>query len=51
MDFGDDGHILLSPTLAEDLRSLSDEYYAIIKPVHEVILKHGFTMLLYSAYG
>ncbi len=51
MDFGDDGHILLSPTLAEDLRSLSDEYHGIIKPVHDVILKHGFTMLLYSAYG
>jgi len=51
MDFGDDGHILLSPTLAEDLRSLSDEYYAIIKPVHDVLLKHGYTMLLYSAYG
>jgi len=51
MDFGDDGHILLSPTLAEDLRSLSDEYYGIIKPVHDVVLKHGQTMLLYSAYG
>ena len=51
MEFGDDGHILLSPTLAEDLRSLSDEYHEIIKPVHDVILKHGFTMLLYSAYG
>lgn len=51
MDFGDDGHILLSPTLAEDLRSLSDEYRGIIRPVHDVILKHGYTMLLYSAYG
>jgi len=51
MDFGDDGHILLSPSLAEDLRSLSDEYRGIIKPVHDVILKHGTTMLLYSAYG
>ncbi|NIU86929.1 MAG: hypothetical protein GWN56_06420, partial [Nitrosopumilaceae archaeon] len=51
MDFGDDGHILLSPTLAEDLRSLSDEYRDIIKPVHDVVLKHGMTMLLYSAYG
>ncbi|MHA7734223.1 nucleotidyl cyclase domain-containing protein [Nitrosopumilus sp. S6] len=51
MDFGDDGHILLSPTLAEDLRSLSDEYRDIIKPVHDVVLKHGTTMLLYSAYG
>ncbi|PBO86097.1 MAG: hypothetical protein COA77_00775 [Thaumarchaeota archaeon] len=51
MDFGDDGHILLSPSLAEDLRSLSDEYNAIIRPVHDVILKHGTTMLFYSAYG
>ena len=51
MDFGDDGHILLSPSLAEDLRSLSDEYRGIIRPVHDVILKHGTTMLLYSAYG
>ena len=39
MDFGDDGHILLSPSLAEDLRSLSDEYRGIIRPVHDVILK------------
>ena len=51
MDFGDDGHILLSPSLAEDLRSISDEYREIIKPVHDVVLKHGTTMLLYSAYG
>ena len=51
MDFGDDGHILLSPSLAEDLRSLSDEYRDVIKPVHDVVLKHGMTMLLYSAYG
>ena len=51
MDFGDDGHILLSPSLAEDLRSLSDEYRGIIRPVHDVIIKHGTTMLLYSAYG
>jgi len=51
MDFGDDGHILLSPSLAEDLRELSDEYHAIIKPVHDFVLKHGRTMLIYSAYG
>ena len=51
MDFGDDGHILLSSSLAEDLRSLSDEYRGIIWPVHDVVLKHGQTMLLYSAYG
>jgi hypothetical protein len=51
MDFGDDDHILLSTQLAESLRELSDEYRAIIKPVHDFILKHGQTMLVYSAYG
>jgi len=51
MDFGDDGHILLSPSLAESLRELSDEYYAIIKPIHDFQLKYGGTMLIYSAHG
>ena len=51
MDFGDDGHILMSTQLAEDLRELSDEYRAIIKPVHDFVLKHGTTILIYSAYG
>ncbi|RJQ26776.1 hypothetical protein C4565_06220 [Candidatus Parcubacteria bacterium] len=51
MDFGDDSHILLSTRLAEDLRELSDEYRRIIKPVHDFTIKHGQTMLLYSAYG
>ena len=51
MDLGDDQHILISPILAEDLRELSDEYHEIIKPVHDFVLKHGITMLVYSAYG
>jgi hypothetical protein len=51
MDFGDDGHILLSTRLAEDLRELSDEYRKVIKPVHDFTIKHGQTMLVYSAYG
>jgi hypothetical protein len=51
MDFGDDGHILLSTRLAEDLRELSDEYRKIIKPVHDFTIKHGQTMLVYSAHG
>jgi len=50
MDFGDDGHILLTPRLAEDLKELSDDYSSIIKPVHDFTIKHGMTMLLYSAY-
>lgn len=51
MDFGDNGHILLSPRLAEDLRELSDYYRQIIKPVHDCTIKHNQTMLIYSAYG
>ena len=51
MDFGDEGHILLSNTLAEGLHELSDEYHQMIKPVHDFTLKHGRTMLVYSAYG
>lgn len=51
MDLGDDGHILLSPRLAEDLCELSDEYKKIIRPVHDFTIKHGTTMLIYSAYG
>ena len=51
MDFGDAGHILLSPSLAEDLRQLSDQYVQIVKPVREVAIKHGQNILLYSAFG
>ncbi|HJU13365.1 MAG TPA: adenylate/guanylate cyclase domain-containing protein [Candidatus Nitrosotalea sp.] len=51
MDFGDANHILLTPTLAESLRELSDEYKLMIKPVHDFIIKHNQTMLVYSAYG
>ena len=51
MDFGDEHHILLSNTLAEGLHELSDEYQQMIKPVHDFTLKHGKTMLVYSAYG
>jgi predicted DNA binding CopG/RHH family protein len=51
MDIGDDGHILLSPRVAEDLREISDDYKRIIKPVHDYIIKHGQRLLIYSAYG
>jgi hypothetical protein len=51
MDFGDDWHILLSTRMAEDLREISDEYRQMIKPVHDFTIKHGQTMLIYSAYG
>jgi hypothetical protein len=51
MDIGNDGHILLSSRVAEDLRELSDEYKKIIKPLHDYTLKHGQRILIYSAYG
>lgn len=51
MDFGEDEHILLSTRMAETLRELSDEYKVMIRPLHDYGIKHGQTMLLYSAYG
>lgn len=51
IDLGEDGHILLSTRMAEDLREISDEYKLIIKPVHDYSIKHGQSLLLYSAYG
>ena len=51
MDIGDDGHILLSPRMAETLRELSDEYKVMIQPLHDFTIKHGQTLLLYSVYG
>ena len=51
MDFGDSGHIFLSTTMAENLRELSDTYKQIIRPVQNIMIKHGATMLLYSAVG
>ena len=51
MDIGDDGHILLSPRMAETLRELSDEYKVMIQPLHDYTIKHGQTLLLYSVYG
>ena len=51
MDIGDDGHILLTPRMAEVLRELSDEYKVLIKPLHDYTIKHGQRILLHSVYG
>jgi hypothetical protein len=51
MDLGDDGHILLTPRLADDLRELSDEYRKMIHPAQDFKIKHGQTLLVHSAYG
>ncbi|HKY52926.1 MAG TPA: adenylate/guanylate cyclase domain-containing protein [Anaerolineales bacterium] len=51
MDLGDDGHILLSSRVAEDLRQLSHEYLQIIHPIEKYTVKHNVQLLIYSAYG
>ena len=50
MDIGDDGHILLSARISEDLREISDYYKQILRPVQKYAIKHGQTISLYSAY-
>ena len=50
MDIGDDGHILLSSRISEDLREISDYYKQILRPVQKYRIKHGQTISLYSAY-
>jgi adenylate/guanylate cyclase family protein len=51
MDLGSDGHILLSRKTAEELLELSDDYKRIIRPVHDYQIKHGQSVLIYSAFG
>jgi hypothetical protein len=50
MDIGDDGHILLSARIAEDLREISDQYKQIIRPLYDYPTKHSQKLFLYSAY-
>jgi hypothetical protein len=51
MDVGDDGHILLSSRVAEDLRLLSHEYEKIIHPLDKITIKHDIKIMVYSAHG
>jgi len=51
MDFGDDGHILLTNTYAESLLEMDYTYRKIVKQVHDFELKHGKTILVYSAHN
>lgn len=51
MDIGDDGHILLSSRVAEDLRQLSNEYSKIIHALDKTTLKHDVQVMVYSAHG
>lgn len=51
MDIGDEGHILLSARVAEDLMELSAEYSQILHPLERVAVKHKVNVLVYSAFG
>lgn len=51
MDLGDEGHILISSRVAEDLRQLSHEYSKIIHPLDKITLKHDVQIMVYSAHG
>jgi len=51
MDVGDEGHILLSSRVAEDLRQLSHQYSKIIHPLDKTNLKHDVQVMVYSAHG
>jgi len=50
MDIGDENHILLTSTMADDLLELSDQYRNILHPLHDYQIKHGDTLLVYSVY-
>ena len=51
MDIGDNFHILLTDRLAEELIALKDEYRRAIRPLTNVMIKHGQTIKLYSAFS
>lgn len=51
MDIGDDRHVLLSGSLAEQLIALKDEYREMIKFIGDFPVKHGQTIRVYSAYS
>src|SRR5918912_1203301 len=51
MDIGDNFHILLADRIAEELIALKDEYKTAIRPITNVMIKHGQTIKLYSAFS
>ena len=50
MDVGDENHILLTSTMANDLLELSNQYRNILHPLHDYQIKHGGDLLIYSVY-
>jgi hypothetical protein len=50
MDMGNENHILLPSTMANDLFEISEEYENIIHPIHNFTIKHDGELLVYSVY-
>ncbi len=50
MDLGNENHILLPSTMANDLFEISDEYENIVHPIHNFTIKHDDELLVYSVY-
>lgn len=50
MDLGDENHILLMASMADDLIELSEEYRRILHPIYDYRIKHNEEILVYSAY-
>lgn len=50
MDLGDEDHILLSESMAKNLKSLSERYSEAIHKLGNFAIKHGETITVYSAY-
>lgn len=51
MDLGDDGHILLTSNMADDLIDISEKYREILHLIHNYTIKHNEEILVYSAYS
>ena len=51
MDVGNENHILLPSTMANDLFEISEEYKNIVHPIHNFTIKHDGELLVYSVYG
>ncbi|MGI0003964.1 MAG: adenylate/guanylate cyclase domain-containing protein [Candidatus Nitrosotenuis sp.] len=51
MDLGDEDHILLTASMAEDLIEISEKYNQILHPIHDYNIKHSEEILVYTAYG
>jgi len=51
MDLGEQNHILASERIAGDVRKLSSEYKAIIRPIGKYLVKHDEEVTIYNVFG